>query len=304
MKVNIACLQMASHPYNWDYNIEKSTAMLSEAAKNGADICLLPEVFIPGYTHSDDNFRQAESLDGPTISTLQGLAERLKIHIAGSFIEKTEKHFYNTMFVIGPEGLLGTYRKNFVYATEQKYWKRGKDASIVDTKYGAIGLGICADMHYPRLWKQYAGKVDLVLISSAWPDKPSGSNHSLALHEVQLCRDLPVQISKTLKVPTAYCNACHPCLGKLPLGLGTMVCQGHSKIVDKETVVASIDSREEKIIQALVETSEDRPEVAPDAFKYWVKYPFKAKIQKFFVEKLSYIYAKLYYWRHKKRFLD
>ena len=63
----------------------------------------------------------------------------------------------------------------------------------------------------------------------------------------------------------------------------------HSRIVENGTVVAAIDSREEKIIHAVVNTSENRPEPDPDAFKNWVKYPFKAKIQKFLVEKISYI---------------
>lgn len=298
MKVNIACLQMASQPYDWDYNIEKVTAMITEAAKNSSNICLLPEVFIPGYSHTDENFKQAEYLNGPTVSTMESLAKQLNIYISGSFIEKTHKEFHNTMFLIGPKGLLGTYRKIHVYSLEQKYWKPGKNVAIVDTEFGSIGMGICADMLYPKLWRQYAGNVDLILISSAWPD-------TLWPHTLeQLCRTLPVQISEALQVPTAYCNACHPCIGELPLGFGKVTCQGFSKIADKGKILASIDSGEEKIIQATIEISEERPTIDPSRFKNWIKFPFREKVQKFLVEKVVLIYAKLYYRRHKKKFLD
>ena len=157
MKVNIACLQMASKPYDWDYNIEKATAMIREAAGNGANICILPEVFIPGYSLTYENFRTAETLDGATVSTLTELAKALKIYILGSIIEKTENQFYNTMLVIGPEGLLDTYRKIHVFAIEQKYWKPGNAATIVDTEYGVTSRqfnSACIAValhHVPRL---------------------------------------------------------------------------------------------------------------------------------------------------------
>ncbi len=303
MKVNIACLQMASHPYDWDYNIERATSMVKEATDNGANICLLPEVFIPGYSHTDDNFKQAEFLEGPTVSAFKELARKSNVYISGSIIEKTKKDFFNTMFVVGPEGLVGTYHKIHVFSLEQKYWKPGKDVTIVNTKFGSIGLGICADMHYTKLWKQYAGKVDLILICSAWPEKPTGTNLSYAVHEMHLCRELPVQISKVLQVPTAYCNACHPCVGELPLGFGTMTCAGFSKIVENGTILSSADSREEQIIQCTVETSEERPTIDPLDFKKWIKYPFREKFPKFLVEKVSLLYAKIYYRRNKKKYL-
>ncbi len=292
---------MASHPYNWEYNIEKAMRMIKDAANRGANICLLPEVFIPGYLHDYENFRQAEPMDGPTISKLIELARVLNIYISGSIIEKADKNFYNTMVVVGPEGLLGTYRKIHVFSVEQKYWKPGKEVSIVETPFGAIGLGICADMHYPKLWKQYAGKVDLILICSAWPE--IDSSLTLARHELELCKNLPVQISKTLRVPTAYCNACHPA-GALPLGLGTMRCAGFSKIVDKGEVIASINSNEEQIVHGTVNLTGDRPEVAPEVFKDWIKYSFREILPKFLTEKMALLYAKSYYRWHKRKFFE
>jgi hypothetical protein len=83
-----------------------------------------------------------------------------------------------------------------------------------------------------------------------------------------------------------------------------VTCQGFSKIADKGKILASIDSGEEKIIQATIEISEERPTIDPSRFKNWIKFPFREKVQKFLVEKVILIYAKLYYRRHKKKFLD
>ena len=303
MKVNIACLQMASKPYDWDYNIEKATAMIKEAVNNGADICVLPEVFIPGYSLTDENFRQAEPLDGPTVSILKQMAKELNVYITGSIIEKTKTEFFNTMVFVGPKGLMGTYHKMNVFSLEQKYWKRGNEGTIVNTEFGTIGLGICADMIYPPLWKQYPGKVDLILICSAWPESPSGIKLSYTSHFTQLCKDLPIQISKVFHIPTAYCNACHVG-GTWPLNLGFMCCAGLSEIVDRGRVVASANSRKEQIIQAVVETSKDRPLVNPIHFKNWIKYPLREKILRLLVEKLAAYYASFYYRRNKKKYLD
>ncbi|MHA1252612.1 MAG: carbon-nitrogen hydrolase family protein [Candidatus Helarchaeota archaeon] len=302
MKVRIACLQMASKPYDWDYNMEKASSMIKEAADNGADICLLPEVFIPGYSLTKKNFEHAESLDGPTINALLELAKKLNVHISGSIIEKTDKDFYNTMVLIGPNGLLGTYHKIYVFGSEQEFWKRGKNVSIIDTKFGSIGLGICADMHYAKLWKQYAGKVDLILICSAWPDV-SKVKLTYAKHELDLCKSLPVKISSVLEVPTAYCNAAHKCLGTLPL-VGTLKCAGFSKIVQNGKVVASFDSGDEGILYGDVEIADQRPTPEPSRFKNWIKYSYREKIPRDFMEKIVPIYSRMSYRRNKKKFLN
>lgn len=301
MKINIACLQMVSQPYNWDYNIEKSMSMIREASKNGVDICLLPEVFIPGYSFSLDNFKQAEPLNGPTIEILLNLAKELKIYISGSIIEKSNQNFFNTMFFIGPEGLLGIYRKIYVFGIEQKFWKKGNEISIIDSKFGAIGLGICADMHYSKLWKQYAGKVDFILISSAWPNT-SHIKFSYAHHELELCKDLPVKISKTLQVPTAYCNAAHQCVGSMPF-VGTITCAGYSKIVQNGEIIASTESGE-SIIYGDVETNEVRPKPDISKFKNWIRYSYREKIPKVFMEKIIPISSRSFYRKQKKKFLS
>ncbi|MHA1312170.1 MAG: carbon-nitrogen hydrolase family protein [Candidatus Helarchaeota archaeon] len=301
MRINIACLQMASKPYDWDYNINKTTSMIREAAENGAEICLLPEVFIPGYSLSYKNFKHAESMDGKTINKILDLAKELNIYISGSIIEKLNEDFYNTMFLLGPQGILGTYHKKYVFGFEQKYWKRGNESTFINSKFGTIGLGICADMHYSDLWKQYSEKINLILICSAWVDT-SHIKLSYAKHEFELCKTLPVKISKVLQVPTAYCNAAHECTGFYSF-MGTTKCGGFSKIIQNGEIIASLDSGEEGIIHGKVDISKNFPVVDPSEFDNWIKYSLKEIIPKFVVEDIAGFLGRISYRKNKKKYL-
>ena len=64
---------------------------------------------------------------------------------------------------------------------------------------------------------------------------------------------------------------------------------------DNGKVIAGIDSREERIIQGIVETPTNRPIVDPKAFKNWVKFSLRAKIPWFFLETLAPYYCRFYY---------
>jgi predicted amidohydrolase len=301
-RINIACLQFASTPFANEMNLDRAEAMIREAAKNGATICILPEVFNPGYSHDERSFLQAETLDGPTITRLKALAAELMTYITGGLTEKAGNEFFNTMFFIGPSGLLAVYHKQHVFSLENKYWKRGKGIKIVTVPgVGDIGLGICADMHDPEIWHQYAGNVDLVLVCSAWPGPPEKTHTRYGDHEAELCRDLPVQISRAMQVPVAHCNASHDCTGKVAL-LGRLYCQGNSKIVDNGIVVVSIDSREERVVQADVELADSRREVDPGAFKPWITHTASENFLRFFVEGLGMVYGRLYYARTKRKY--
>jgi len=224
--------------------VKKTILLIKKATKNGAEICLLPENFIPGYALNLNIFKYAESINDKTINTLIKLSKHLNVYISGSFTERTDKDFFNTMFLIGPEGLLGFYRKIFVYGLEQLYWKPGNKGKIIETNFGKVGLGICADMHFPTLWKYYAGKVDLILICSAWLEYPSYIRLTYTNYENKLLKILPVKISKALQVPVAFCNASHSFL-KVPI-VGNLYCAGYSKIIQNGKVCVSIDSRAEK----------------------------------------------------------
>nr|MDO8111484.1 carbon-nitrogen hydrolase family protein [Candidatus Sigynarchaeota archaeon] len=301
-QVTIACLQLASIPFDHAENLRKATAMIQDAARRGADIVVLPEVFNPGYSLLDDNYARSEPLDGQTITTLVNLAAALNIYISGGIGEKSNEGFFNAMFFIGPDGLKAVYHKNHVASLENKYWQKGTDVAIIESKFGKIGLGICADMQYTDVWQRYAGKVDLILICSAW-GTPEKNTTRYGKHEDQQCKELPVQVSRVLQVPVAYCNAAHECKGEIPI-VKKMRCLGFSKIVDKGRVAAEIASRDEKIVLATVQLDGEHPVVDRKAFKRWLTFGLTEKLPRFFVETVGSWYGRRYYRHHARKWQD
>ena len=76
---------------------------------------------------------------------------------------------YNSTALIGPEGVIGIYRK--VHNTfEFPYFSPGEEMPVFATRVGAIGSIICYDLCFPELLRTYAVKgADMVLMSTAWP---------------------------------------------------------------------------------------------------------------------------------------
>ncbi len=143
-------------------NLAKAIDRIGQAARQGAQIVALPELFCSRYfcQRPDDAsaFALAESIPGPTTETLAQAARKLGIVlIGGSIFEKsTDGRYYNTAPVFGPDGaLLGTYRKTHIPEDilyhEQHYFAPGDTGiPVFATPYGKIAVLICYDQWYPE----------------------------------------------------------------------------------------------------------------------------------------------------------
>ena len=157
--VTVATTQMAC---GWDkqQNIDTATELVTKAAKAGANIFLLQELFeIPYFcqVHDFDYFKLATSVaDNAAINHFKALAKELDIVLPISFYEKSGNTFFNSVTVIDADGeILGTYRKTHIpdgipYA-ENFYFTPGDTGfKVWDTKYAKIGVGICWDQWFPE----------------------------------------------------------------------------------------------------------------------------------------------------------
>lgn len=158
--VTIGLVQMAMED-SAAANLMKAEEMTAEAAKKGAQIVVLPELFLSPYfcQKPDDKtaFETAEAVPGPSTERLSKLAAKHKIVlVGGSVFEKAGKKFYNTAAVFGPDGaLLGTYRKTHIPEDilyhEQHYFAPGDTGiRVFDTPFGKVAPLICYDQWYPE----------------------------------------------------------------------------------------------------------------------------------------------------------
>ncbi len=154
-----ACLQAAFGP-DMKANLDKVEALVCEAAAQGAQVILPPELFQGIYfpTRQDPKwFETAYGVgDHPCVRALQTLAKRLGVVIPVSFFEKDGPRYYNSVAIADADGeILGVYRKSHIPdgpGYQEKYYFRPGDTGFKawKTKYGVIGAGICWDQWYPE----------------------------------------------------------------------------------------------------------------------------------------------------------
>jgi predicted amidohydrolase len=140
-----------------------------------ADLIILPEIWNIGYFSFERYVSDSETEQGETISRMRVQAGKKKAHIlAGSIVERENELFYNTSFLINPEGdLIGKYRKMHLFpyqSAEKQLLTPGKDLCVIDTQFGKIGLSICYDLRFPEFFRKLVDDgAEIILTVSAWP---------------------------------------------------------------------------------------------------------------------------------------
>ncbi len=157
VKVAITQFSMSSE---YEENIKKAKNLVQNAAKNGANVVLLPELFEGKYfCQIEDyaNFDLAEEVaESKTIKTFQEVAKENNVVLPISFFERSGNSYFNSMAMIDSDGsLLGVYRKSHIptgECYEEKFYFTPGDTGFktFKTHFGMIGVGICWDQWFPE----------------------------------------------------------------------------------------------------------------------------------------------------------
>lgn len=173
--IKVATVQMDAMPAPIAERLERAERIVAQTAQAGAQLVVLPELFNTGYAYTDDNYELAEPLGGVTSTWMKDTSTRLGIHLAGAFLLLDRSEIYDTMLLFSPGGQMWRYDKNYPWAWERAYFRGRRGMTIAQTELGDLGLMICWDLSHRALWKQYAGKADMIVIASCPPDVQSGS---------------------------------------------------------------------------------------------------------------------------------
>jgi len=185
--LTVAALQLALNAEDERDNIAAVGALVEEAAADGAQVVLPPELFSGPYfckTEDEHLFSLARpTLEHPSVVAMRALAKGLKIAIPVSFFERDGHHYYNTIAMVDADGeVLGTYRKSHIPdgpGYEEKYYFRpGNDGFKVWDVFGAkIGVGICWDQWYPETARVMALKgAEVLFYPTAIGSEPYDDN--------------------------------------------------------------------------------------------------------------------------------
>ncbi len=126
-------------------NFERAEKLIAQAARQQCDIVLLPETIDFAWTHPDA-LTQAEPVPGKFSDVFCALAKQYKLWICVGLTEKSTTGNYNTSLLINSSGeIIGKHRKINLLSVEFPFYQVGQSLNVYDTRFGKIGLNICAD---------------------------------------------------------------------------------------------------------------------------------------------------------------
>lgn len=246
MTFKIALIQLLTSS-NKHKNISLAKQYVRNAARNGAQVIVLPECFNSPYgTQYFADY--AEQMGGETCKALSEIAKETNTYlIGGSFPESKDGKLFNTCTVWNRNGsLIGTHRKIHLFDIdvpgkirfqESETLSPGSELTHVDTEYGKIGIGICYDIRFPELAMIASRKGCIAMIYPGAFNMTTGPLHWELL---QRARAIDNQI---------YVAACSPARDST----STYVAWGHSTVVDPLGQVLSTTDDKEGIVEAVID---------------------------------------------------
>lgn len=243
-----------------DANLEKYIHYIDEAASLNARLVVFPEVSLQGYLKKRGApgepevieltryYRQtAETVPGPSTELLEKYAARHNMYIQIGMAESTRagQVFYNSAVLIGPEGIVGVFRKLHDRG-EWPVFCSGDEFPILETSLGKLGAFVCYDMCFPETVRTYAVRGALIAsMSTAWPLKDA--------HAPDPESDHYAYVYDTLTRAHAIANQVFFISSNQVGPTGRFNYYGHSRIISPTGIILADSGREESLITATVD---------------------------------------------------
>ena len=153
-------------------------ATLAMAACAGADMLILPELYLPGYNRPDLHGDLAQPFDGVWINNLQEMAQAAGCGVTLGWAERAGQAVFNAATAIGPDGqILAHYRKIQLFGPmERASFAFGSEPPpVFDLGGRRCGLMICYDVEFPHHTSDLARRgAEVILVPTA---NPKGYEH-------------------------------------------------------------------------------------------------------------------------------
>ena len=171
----IACVQIDCTLGDPEANLAAILEALIAAAQRGARLVIFPECVLSGYCFRDkaEAWEQAQTLPGPVSVSLAAACRRLDVFAVVGLLERGEGGaLFNSCMLLGPDGLIATYRKiHLPYLGVDRFVTPGdKPFAVHDLGGLRVGMNICYDGTFPESARVLALLgADLVVLPTNWP---------------------------------------------------------------------------------------------------------------------------------------
>ncbi len=179
--LRVAAVSMNSPLGQIEHVFEQIDARCREAADDGVDLAVFPELVIHGHC-TPNTWEIAEAVpDGPSVGRLIDLARNYGLVLSVGLSEKENDLVYNTQALVGPDGYIGKQRKLHCSRDEVLFYKGGRELPVYDIGKARVGMIICYDNQFPELARILAlrGAELLLMPHSArvkmWDDTPGSA---------------------------------------------------------------------------------------------------------------------------------
>jgi len=270
-----ACLQMEIESGDITANLHCLEELLAGQKLPENTLVVLPELWATGF-----DYPRLATLAARTpeiLSRLQQLAARHRIWFAGSLAEQQQQGPpCNTLFVSGPEGVVGRYQKQHLFTPwqEEQFLQAGTVPHSIATPFGQLGALVCYDLRFPEISRgqAFAG-CRLIVVSAQWPQVRLD-------HWQLLVRARAVEN----QVFVVACNGCGVC--------GDNTLAGHSMIVhpdgqvlaragqDAVVLGAGLRQEELEIVRTRFCPAAERPRLENDRDKVLEAVSLKSRLER------------------------
>ena len=171
--MRVAVAQLEPKLAEKERNLDACLTRLEEAAEQGSQLTVFPECAIPGYMFdsAEEALPYAEEIPGPSTEAFERECARLGVLAICGLLERDGDTLHNAAILVGPDGLIGSYRKTHLpFLGVDRFVTPGDELKVFDTALGRIGLIICYDLRFPEVTRTLAlHGADLVALPTNFP---------------------------------------------------------------------------------------------------------------------------------------
>jgi 5-aminopentanamidase len=170
----IAGVQMDVQLGDVSLNLQNMVQALRHSDAATADLVVFPECALTGYCFEsrEEALPYAQTNQGPAVTEIQKICHEQDQFVAFGFLERADDKLYNSCALVGPQGLVGVYRKvHLPYLGIDRFVDPGTEGwGVYEINGLRVGMHICYDGSFPEAARVMAlAGADLVLLPTNWP---------------------------------------------------------------------------------------------------------------------------------------